>query len=268
MPIIKAGSINLHYETYGEGEPLLLIMGLGMPGALWKPSLKRLPGFRCILFDNRGTGNSDRPDESIYPVPVMADDASNLLRALGIARVKIFGVSMGGMIAQELALRHPAQVEKAVLGCTIAGGPNSKLGTDPKLGVAVDGMKSFRSDPERAFDKFMPMLCPPEIWKARPELRGELLGALKSAPWTPPETFDRAMAGIMQFNAYDRLAQMKCPVLIVHGDKDIGVPVENAHILKSRIPHADLFIVPGAGHHLEAADPDLVLSRVTAWLKG
>ncbi|HEY6418674.1 MAG TPA: alpha/beta hydrolase [Candidatus Binataceae bacterium] len=267
MPRIKAGPISLNYEIHGAGEPLLLIMGFAMPGALWKPQLKRLADFKCIIYDNRGTGESDRPDEPVYQVPTMADDASNLLNVLGIPRAKIFGVSMGGMIAQELTLRHPEQVEKAVLGCTIPGGPHSKLGTDARLVAAVEGMREFAGDPERAFDKIMPMFSPPEVWAARPELRAEIIAALKSARWSPPETFDRAMAGIIQFDAYERLGQIKCPVLIVHGDQDIGVPVENARTLKSRIPHAELFIVRGAGHHLEAADPDAVLSRVGSWLQ-
>ena len=82
MPLIKAGNINLNYDTFGEGEPLLLIMGFGMPGAAWIPSLPFFSGFKCIYFDNRGTGLSDKPD-GIYTVETMADDASNLLKALG-----------------------------------------------------------------------------------------------------------------------------------------------------------------------------------------
>ena len=117
MPSVKAGNINLNYDTYGDGEPLLLIMGFGMSGAGWIPSLPFFNGFKSIYFDNRGTGLSDKP-EGIYTVEAMADDASNLLRALGIAKAKVFGVSMGGMIAQELTLRHPEQVTKVVLGCT------------------------------------------------------------------------------------------------------------------------------------------------------
>src|SRR5215471_16293619 len=127
MPRIKAGNINLNYETFGEGDPLLLIMGFGMPGAAWVPNLPFLAGFKCIYFDNRGTGLSDRPDAPTYTVPDMADDASNLLKALDIPKAKVFGVSMGGMIAQELTLRHPDQVSKVVLGCTMAGGPTAKM---------------------------------------------------------------------------------------------------------------------------------------------
>jgi len=122
MPKIQAGAIGISYETYGDGEPLLLIMGFGAPGAAWLPILPLLPGFKCVYFDNRGTGNSDQPADN-YTIPQMAEDASNLLKALGIDRAKVFGVSMGGMIAQELTLRHPEQVERLVLGCTTPGVP-------------------------------------------------------------------------------------------------------------------------------------------------
>ena len=122
MPLIKAGNINLNYETYGDGEPLLLIMGFGMSGAAWIPALPFLNGFKCIYFDNRGTGLSDKP-EGIYTVEAMADDASSLMRALGIEKAKVFGVSMGGMIAQELTLRHPEQVARS---CSVARWPGGQ----------------------------------------------------------------------------------------------------------------------------------------------
>jgi len=124
MPRIRAGSIEINHEIYGEGEPLLLIMGFGAPGAAWLPILPMLPGFKCIYFDNRGIGSSDAPADG-YTIAQMAEDASNLLRALGIAKAKVFGISMGGMIAQELMLSHPGQVEKVVLGCTTPSGANA-----------------------------------------------------------------------------------------------------------------------------------------------
>src|ERR1035437_4740347 len=167
MPIIKAGNINLSYETYGDGEPLLLIMGFGMSGAGWIPSLPFLSGFKCIYFDNRGTGLSDKP-EGIYTVEGMADDASNLMRALGIAKAKVFGVSMGGMIAQELTLRHPEQVAKVVLGCTTPGGPEAKMAS-PEIGMKlVEGTKLMASNPEQGLDIILPLLYPEEFAKAHP----------------------------------------------------------------------------------------------------
>ena len=162
MPLIKAGNINLNYDIFGDGEPLLLIMGFGMSGAGWLPSLPFFAGFKSIYFDNRGTGLSDKPD-GIYTVEAMADDASNLLKALGIAKAKVFGVSMGGMIAQELTLRHPEQVTKVVLGCTMAGGTTAKMASPEIVERLMTANKIMASEPEKAFDLLMPALMPAEF---------------------------------------------------------------------------------------------------------
>ncbi len=266
MPLIKAGSININYDTFGEGEPLLLIMGFGMPGAAWLPTLPLLTGFKCIYFDNRGTGFTDRP-EAPYTIDDMADDASNLLEALGIARAKVMGVSMGGMIAQELALRHPGRIAKMVLGCTTPGGPNAAMPAPDVIERLVAGSKLMASDPERAFDLIAPLLAPEEFIAAHPELKQMMAAGAKLMPPTPPESIDRTIAGIMTFNAYDRLQQISCPVLVVHGDSDVLVPSANANILNERIPRAELFMIPGAGHAFQAADPLGITMRIAAWLR-
>lgn len=268
MPRIQAGSIQLNYDISGEGDPLLLIMGFGMSGQAWVPMLPMMQGFKCIYFDNRGTGLSDQP-EGPYTAAQMADDASALLTALDIPKARVYGVSMGGMIAQELTLRHPEQVVKLVLGCTTAGGAGFKQ-APPEVGEQLmTGVKLMASDPDQAYDIIMPLLYPPEFIAANPELKDLMLAMAKASPVppTPPETADRAMAGLADFNAYDRLAQIECPVLIVHGEKDVLIPVENAHTIKSRIPQAELYLIPEAGHGYQAADPIGVHQRITDWLK-
>ena len=107
MPELKVGDVNLHYDAYGAGEPLLMIMGLGASSAVWDPGVVQdlAKSFRAITFDNRGTGRSDKPDQP-YSIEMFADDAAGVLDEPGIARAHIFGVSMGGMIAQE-SRRHP-----------------------------------------------------------------------------------------------------------------------------------------------------------------
>jgi 3-oxoadipate enol-lactonase len=266
MPVIKAGNINLSYDVYGEGEPLLLIMGFGMPGAAWLPSLPLFKGFKSIYFDNRGTGLSDKPDGP-YTVPDMADDASNLLKALDIPRAKVFGVSMGGMIAQELTLRHPEQVVRVVLGCTMPGGPNTKMAAPEIVEKLMTGSKLMASDPDKAFDVIMPVLMPQDFIDAHPEIKSMMIAGAKMMPPTPPATSDRAMAGVSTFNAYDRLPQIKCPVMIVHGEADVLVPPENAHLIKSKIPQAELYMIPGAGHAFQSADPVGINARIVDWLK-
>jgi 3-oxoadipate enol-lactonase len=268
MSRIRAGTIEINYETYGEGDPLLLIMGFGASGAAWLPILPMLPGFKCIYYDNRGTGSSDAPTDG-YTIPQMADDASNLLGAIGIPRAKVFGISMGGMIAQELTLRHPQQVERVVLGCTTPGGLHGVRPPDELIERLIQGMELAHSDNlDAALDILMPLLFPKEFIANHPELRQLMTAGLKMAPPPARNVLERTRAGAWDFDAYDRLHQIKCPVLIVHGDKDALAPVENASLIKNQIPHAELFLIPGAGHSFAAADPVGVHQRITQWLRG
>ncbi len=267
MPRIKTDSLEINYDFFGQGEPLLLIMGFGMPGAAWLPSLPFLgSAFKCIYFDNRGTGSSDKP-EGTYTVEQMADDASNLLKTLGIPKARVFGVSMGGMIAQELTLRHPEQVAKVVLGCTMAGGPTAAMASPEIVQKLMDGTKTMAADPDKGLDITLPLLYPEPFIAQHPEIKQLMLAGMRMLPPTPPETADCAMAGIMNFNTYDRLDRIECPVLIVHGDQDVLLPVENARIIKSRVPHAELYIVEGAGHAFQGIDPVGIHQRVMNWLK-
>jgi 3-oxoadipate enol-lactonase len=266
MPIIKAGSININYEIVGEGEPLLLIMGFMGPGSAWLPWLPMLSTFQCIYFDNRGTGLTDKP-EGIYTAEQMAEDASNLLKALNLPKARVFGISMGGMIAQELVLRHPEQIEKVVLGCTMPGGPNSKMAS-PEIGQKMmASAKMMALDPDKGIDGIISVCFPEDFARSHPEIKKLVMERMSSGPPTPPETADRTMPGLMAFNAYERLPQIKCPVLIVHGDQDVLIPVENAHIIKDRIPQAELFIIPGAGHMFQFIDPVGIHQRIVEFLK-
>jgi 3-oxoadipate enol-lactonase len=268
MPRIRAGAIEIHYETYGEGDPLLLIMGFGASGVAWLPILPMLSGFKCIYFDNRGTGTSDAPADG-HTIPQMADDASSLLQAIGISQANVFGISMGGMIAQELTLRHPEQVERVVLGCTTPGGPHAVRPSDERIEQLIRGMELVQSDNlDAALDTLMPLLFPEDFIVSHPELRQFMTAGLKMAPPPPRDVLERTRTGAMDFDAYERLKQIKCPVLIVHGDKDVLAPVENAILIKDQIPHAELFLIPGAGHSFAAADPAGVHERITQWLSG
>jgi 3-oxoadipate enol-lactonase len=266
MPRIAAGDIQINYESYGQGEPLLLIMGFGLPGIAWLPVLPFLSGFRCIYFDNRGTGNSDKPERP-YTISEMADDASNLLTTLGIAKAKVYGISMGGMIAQELVLRHPGQVERVVLGCTMAGGSAAVRASDEIYQKMNEAFVTMPVSPEQALDVMMPLLFPPEFIIKHPELKPMMLAGFKMAPPTPPESIERTRAAIVEFDTYERLPQIKCPVLIVHGEKDVLVPPENALLIKDRIPHAETFMIPEAGHSYGAADPAGIHQRIVNWLR-
>jgi pimeloyl-ACP methyl ester carboxylesterase len=108
---------------------------------------------------------------------------------------------------------------------------------------------------------------PPEFIAAHPEIKQLMSVGFQMAPPTPSTTIERTLTGIMEFDAYERLPQIKCPVLIVHGDKDVLVPPANAEIIKSKLPQAEVFIVPNAGHAYSVSDPVGVHSRIVTWLK-
>ncbi|HLH78093.1 MAG TPA: alpha/beta hydrolase [Candidatus Binataceae bacterium] len=266
MPLVQAGSIKLHYETYGTGEPLLLLMGYGMPGAAWTPILPFLSGFQCIFFDNRGTGTSERPSGP-YSVASMAEDASNLLQALGIGAAHIYGISMGGMIAQQLALDHPAQVKKLILGCTWCGGVHAVRPPEQVLMDLLAGTKLAASAPERALDILLPLLYPAPFLAAHPELKPMLLLALAAVPAITPEVAEKTLLSVAEFESYERLPQISCPVMIIHGDQDQVIPPANAQVLKQRLPQAELWIIPGAGHAFAGFDPVGIHQRIVAWLR-
>jgi pimeloyl-ACP methyl ester carboxylesterase len=222
MPRIRAGSIEIAYETHGDGDPLLLIMGMGLPGAAWSGTLPFLTEFNCIYFDNRGIGNSDR-QEGPYTIPQLADDASNLLDSLEIQRAKVYGFSMGGMIAQELTLRHPAQVQKLVLGCTTPGGPRATVTNTQEI---LEALSMQAADQDAAADLILRLSVPASVTVPE-DMKTGFAAMLKMLPPPEPRIIEKTFAGVLEFNAYDRLSEIKCPVMIVHGDADILFPSDN-----------------------------------------
>jgi pimeloyl-ACP methyl ester carboxylesterase len=267
MSDAQVGGVKIHYSESGEGDPLLLIMGFGMPGDAWLGVLPFLGGFHAIYFDNRGTGQSGKP-EGPYTIPQMADDAAGILDHLKIERAHVYGVSMGGMIAQELVLRHPQRVRSLVLGCTMCGGAHATLGSQEVIDTLIEVIEGMgRTDPQRWVDRQLPLLFTREWIAANPAIRDMLVMMAPLLPPTPPDTAHKAMAGMFGWTTYDRLPSIKTPTLIIHGDQDVIIPVENASLLKERIPGARLHIVGGAGHGYPAQDPVGVHQLVTDFFR-
>jgi pimeloyl-ACP methyl ester carboxylesterase len=267
MPEAQIGEVKIHYTEAGDGAPLLLIMGFGMPGDAWLVALPFLEGFHAIYFDNRGTGQSDKP-EGPYTMAQMADDAAGLLDHLAIQQAHVYGMSMGGMIAQELVLRHPQRVRSLVLGCTMCGGAYAKLGEQAVIDTLLEMVQGMgRTDPATWVDRQLPIIFPRAWIEANPGIRDMLVMLAPLLPPTPPETAQRAMAGMFGWTTYDRLPQITAPTLIIHGDQDVIIPVENAYILKERVPGSQLHIVKGAGHGYPAQDPAGVHQLVTDFFR-
>lgn len=246
MAQARIRDVNLHYDVRGSGDPLLLIMGLGASSAAWDPPLvdELAKSFRVITFDNRGTGQSDKPDIP-YSIEMFAADAAGLLAHLQIPTAHIFGVSMGGMIAQEFALTHPPQTHTLTLGCTTAGGTHSvppppeslKILTAPREGVP----------PDEVIRRGWPLAYTPEyISEHRAELEAAIRRLLVHP--TPPFAFQRQLEGTYTLQTWDRLPQIKAPTLVITGAKDVLIPAKNSELLASRIPGAKLHLIANAGH--------------------
>ena len=247
MPTVKVGDVSIYYEVHGEGEPLLLIMGYGHNSGHW---FSQIPGlsheYGVIAFDNRGTGRSVKPDIP-YTVQMLAEDMSGLLEALGIDAAHIYGVSMGGMIAQEFALRYPDKMIGLILGCTTCGGRNSIMPDAEAMGLLFDTERMKRLTPEEGARETLPFLCNQEFIDNNPDIAERYIA--KTVEYvTPLRGFMRQAEAITAHDTYNRLPQIKAPTLVIAGTADRLVPVENSRILASRIPNAELVILENMGH--------------------
>jgi pimeloyl-ACP methyl ester carboxylesterase len=245
LQIARAGTVRLAYQVRGQGPTILLIMGLGGRAADWNDAFlaRMAEGFEAVTFDNRGTGASDRPDEE-YTLDVMADEAVAVLDALGRPRAHVVGVSMGGMIAQLVALRHPESVDRLALLSTHAGGP----GAIPPTPLGMTALMADRSRPPADMVRdAMTAITAPGFAERDPGAIAALVDLALAQP-TPPATFARQMNAIMGSDRSDRLGSIRAPTLVVHGTEDPLVPPGNGAILARGIPGARLVELPGIGH--------------------
>jgi pimeloyl-ACP methyl ester carboxylesterase len=255
MPIVKANDINIYYEIHGEGEPLLMIQGYGQYSGHWTTLLPPFSRqYRVIIFDSRGTGRSDKP-ETPYTMQMMAADVKELLDAIGIDKANVFGVSMGGMVAQEFALSYPDKLINLVLGCTNCGGKQQIIPTPEALGFLFNPEMAKLSVEERARIT-TGWLWTKEFIDKHPEAVDMYIDITAKYP-TPVHGFYGQAQAIAHHDTCDRLPQIKVPTLVIVGDADRIIPHENSKLIASRIPGAELVIVPNAGHGFTES-PDAV----------
>jgi pimeloyl-ACP methyl ester carboxylesterase len=246
MAEVRVDDVRLHYEVSGSGDPLLMVMGLGGSSAGWAPELitQLSRSFRTIVYDNRGTGQSDKPDVP-YSLEMFAGDAIAILDDLKISRVHLFGVSMGGMIAQEVALRYGMRLQTLTLGCTTFGGKNA-VPPPPESIRLLTAPREGLSD-EEVIRRSWPLAYTPEYIKNhRAELEASIPRLLINA--TPTFVFKRHLDATYALKTYDRLPQINTPTLVITGAKDVLIPARNSEILAARIPGAKLHIIQNAGH--------------------
>jgi 3-oxoadipate enol-lactonase len=232
----------IYWEEHGAGDPLLLIMGLGATLEWWQRLVPVLSArFRTIVYDNRGVGRSDVP-AGPYGIAQMAEDAAAVMDAAGLPAAHVFGASMGGMIAQELALNHPARVRSLILGCTACGGRQA-VPADKEVRAAL----SARSTVSREEASWM---MAPYIFDAgtpRERVAEDIAHRLTARVGN--DGYFAQLGAIREWaGSHDRLAALTMPTLVIHGETDRLVPAENGRIIAQAIPGSRLAMIPNASH--------------------
>jgi 3-oxoadipate enol-lactonase len=266
VPKVSVGDINIYYEEQGDGETIALVMGLG-GGLPWM--FRQFQAFskqyRVVAFDNRGTGGSDAPDIP-YTMEMLAGDLAGLLEAIGVKTAHVFGISMGGMIAQHFALLYPEKVKSLILGATTCGGTRRIIPDMEAIKVLFDMERMQKLTPEERAMETLPFVFSQEFINDNQALIQQLLAKMVGHV-TPMHGYMRQAAAIMGHDTYERLPEIKVPTLVMAGDADKLVPVENARIIASRIPNAELVILKKMGHGFNIEAADIVNDTVLSFLR-
>jgi len=247
------GRTRLYWESTGTGPPVLLIHGLGLSGGAWWRTVAALaPRMRVITFDHRGIGRS----EALLPAfttEAMADDAVAILDELGIERAHVYGLSLGGMVAQQLALRHPRRVRTLVLGATQPGGRRAARADDE---VMTFFRRRATMEPEEAAWASVPFNYGPRAREEQVDRIADDIERRLSNPFNEHAYRAQLFAAALH-NCYGRLDRIRARTLIVHGELDRVIPVANAHLMVERIPEAQLTLLPFAGHMYPTEEPEV-----------
>jgi 3-oxoadipate enol-lactonase len=244
MPSVDASGTELHYERAGDGEPMLLIQGMSATHLTWgRPFLAALePSFDCIVFDNRGRGLSGRA-ELPFTTADLAGDTVGLLDALEIERAHVVGISMGGMVAQELALAHPGRIRTLTLGATYCGGPEGTLMAPEDLQLLGAAMAS--GEREQVFRAMWEINL--SLTFREGDTRFAAFTEMAAALPAPQPVILQQMRACGAHCTSDRLGDLSVPTLVIHGDADRLLGPSNGREIASLIP-ARLEMLEGVGH--------------------
>jgi pimeloyl-ACP methyl ester carboxylesterase len=259
MPTIRLDEVEIHYEVHGTGHPLLLISGLGGGSWSWYGQIPFFrEHYRVVAFDNRGAGRSSMPPGP-YRMIDLARDAESLLNRLEIGQTLVLGLSMGGMIAQELAISGGRRIQALVLGCTHCGGKH-RIGPQPEILQAF--MNNAGLTQRQILEKNLPFLFSEAFRQQEPLRIADYLRHQLAAPPQPDTAFRAQLAAIGSFDASDRIAGLQTPALVLTGSADLLVPPGNARILSTLLGNSELVELDGAGHALHVECRDRLNERI------
>jgi 3-oxoadipate enol-lactonase len=264
MPHAIHRGCRLFWERDGRpGAPtLLLVRGLSRSSRYWGELRRKLAqSFHLLVTDNRGVGQSDAPWPP-YSTPLLADDLAAILDAAGVGRAHVFGISLGGMIVQELAIRHPARVERLILGCTTPGGPHSVRFPGSTV-LAL--LRAAITPVDRGTRSIAPWILSEETLRLRPEIIEEWIAIARSEPRRRRGFIGQLLAA-GRHDAWSRLPSITAPTLVVTGDADRLIHPGNSRLLAERIPGARLHTIVSAGHDFPTDRPDETARVITEFL--
>ncbi|HEV7555208.1 MAG TPA: alpha/beta hydrolase [Kofleriaceae bacterium] len=254
MPFARRARCRLYYEV--TGDPLLpalvLVRGLARSSRYWGALIPHLARFHVVLVDNRGVGRSDAPWPP-YSSRQLADDVAAVMDAAGIDRAHVFGMSLGGMIVQQLALAHAARIDRLVIGCSTPGGRRAHR-------ASIRALLQLRD--ARDVDRQLAIL----VSEATPELREHWLAIARDEPARWRGVLGQVAAGL-RHDVYDRLGDITHPTLVITGDDDVIIPPANSRLLAERIPNATLVVLAGARHDFTSDRPVESARAITEFLE-
>ena len=260
---VETNGVRLRVQITGSGTPLIMIMGLGAPGDKWKHNYELLRRyFTCIIPDNRGAGGSDKPDVEAYSTEEMSDDILGVMDALKIEQAHVMGVSMGGAIAQLVALKRPEAVKSLILTSTYAS-PSAAfakaLGFLGELRGSVDPALLKQLNLWMTYGQYTQLHHPEKIEQS--------IAADAALPRPMPDYAYRAQCrACLGHNTAARLHELKMPVLIAAGAKDLFMNMEKTMELVNGIPHSEFYLCPEGGHVHQWEYPEVYDSVVLGFL--
>jgi len=262
MPHANINGRNIYYELHGEGADIVTVLnGLTMSTVAWGALVKDFaPHTRILLLDLCGQGQSDRPDEPIYPLARQAGDVAGLLEHLGIAKTNLIGLSYGGVVAQHFALNHPEKLNKLILTDTLAY--NDEV--NQKLGDVLEEAQNIGGSGLR-FRVMLPITFGNNFLKVAASLIPAMEAASIAFPW---EAVRSLIAGTMTHDLREQHKNIKAETLMIVGEDDRFTPIYQARLIANGIPGAKLRIIPGLGHAAPIEGPSLWNPIALSFLQG